>query len=114
MMNSSKFEIEVIASGDFLDNDPSFNGKIYRVKTRTIRLNPIAMNAYIFSRMTMDIGDFDSREEFEEYAAEKRLKKIAFENQVAELLGFDQEITHVNIQQIVSEIFGVAYITVEE
>lgn len=114
MMNSSKFEIEVIASGDFLDNDPSFNGKTYRVATRTIRLNPIAMNVYLSCQLNLGIEDFDSREEYDEYETKKRLKKISFEKNVAEILGFDQKAAHVNIQQIVSEVFGVAYITEEK
>lgn len=114
MMNSNKFEIEVIASGSFLDADPGYGGKTYRVETRTIRLNPIAMNAYLSCRMNLVIEDFGSREEYGEYETQKRLNKISFERKVAEILGFDQEVAHVNIQQIVSEVFGVAYITEEE
>lgn len=114
MMNSNKFEIGIIASGSFLDADPGYGGKTYRVETRTIRLNPIAMNAYLSYHFNHDIEDFDSREEYEEYKMEKRFMKINFEKKVAEILGFDPEVANVNIQQIVSEVFGVAYITEEK
>lgn len=114
MMNSNKFELEVIASGDFLDSDPSFKGKVYQVATRTIRLNPIALNAYYMSRESDTIYDYDSRNEYEACKENKRVKRLAFEKQIAEILGFDPEISHVNIQQIVSEVFGVVYITVKE
>lgn len=53
------------------------------------------------------------REEYDDYIDHKRLKKVAFTKQVAEILGLDTEVSHVNIQQIVSEIFGVCYITEE-
>lgn len=112
-MDNNKFDLEVIATGDFLDNDPGFNGKTYRVATRTIRLNPIAMNAYIMSQAHQSIDCFDSLEEYDDYIDRKRLKKIAFTKQVAEILGLDTEVFHVNIQQIFSEIFGICYITEE-
>lgn len=114
MMNSNKFEIEVIASGSFLDADPGFCGKTYRIETRTIRLNPIALEEYFSGNICYGIEDFESREEYEEYIVSKKLIRDGFVGKVSEILGFDRDKANVNISRIVSEVFGVAYITEEK
>lgn len=114
MVDSSKFEIEVIASGDFIDNDPSFRGKAYRVATRTIRLNPVALDEYSDSIERTPDDWFDSREEYEAYAAEKRTRRAAFEKKVAAALGFDHEVPGVTVQRVISEIFAVVCIAEEK
>lgn len=114
MMDSNRFAVEVIASGDFIDNDPGFRGKAYRVATRTIRLNPVALDEYIASIERTPAEWFDSREEYETYAAEKRTRRAAFVKKVAVALGFDHEVPGVTVQRVISEIFAVACIAEEK
>ena len=44
--NSNNFAVQVIASGSFADQ-PVYADKTYLVETVTIRLNPVALNAWL-------------------------------------------------------------------
>ena len=104
------FAVQIIASGSFEDADPGFNGKTYIVETVTVRLNHIAMNEWIFAQAYNDRQCYDSEDEYKEYLDEQEKRKAVFIQKIAKELGYETDGIHVNVTQIVSEIFGVVYI----
>lgn len=104
------FAIQVVAKGSFLDSDPGYGGKVYEVETATIRLNHVAMDEWIFAQATNDRECYDADEEWKQYLAEKKKRAGEFEKKIADALGFDTSMARVNVSQVVSEVFGVAYI----
>lgn len=103
------FSIEVVSRGAYLDNDPGYGGKIYAIETATIRLNHVALNQWIMSATTDDRDCYETEHEWEHYRKSREAERDAFNRQVAEALGFPN-CKGVTIAQIISEVFGVAYI----
>lgn len=104
------FAIQVVAKGSFLDSDPGYGGKVYEVETATIRLNHVAMNEWIFAQVMNDRECYDTDEEWKQYLADTKTWAGEFEKKIADALGFDTSMASVSISQVVSEVFGVAYI----
>lgn len=113
-MSETEFDFEVIATGSFLDGDPAFLGKVYRVETVMIRLNSVALEAYFKGLTNLVADDFESEEACYLYNWGALKHKKEFERAVADVLGFDPEVGGLSIRQIRSEVFGVVYITVEK
>lgn len=100
---NKEFNISVVSKGTFEDQG-------YEITATTIRLNPVAMNEWIFSSLLNDRWCYESQEEWEAYKAEKKAKREAWEKQIYNMLGI--EITGdwgFSITQNVSEIFTVVY-----
>lgn len=107
IFRTNEFAIEVLAKGGFLDHDNGYEDKTYEVVTYTLRLNHVALDAYWKSIATQDRLDFEERQEYLDYLAEKNAAKAAFENKIAEMLDVnpDREKQSFAISQVVSEIF---------
>ena len=110
IFRKESFEIEVMARGQVLDNDPGNNGAVFAIETATMRINHIAMNEYISASMWNTRDCYDSEEEWAEYKQKKEEKKEDFKRKIAEKLGYDgkEELT---VTQNVSEIFTAVRIT---
>lgn len=99
-MSETEFDFEVIATGSFLDGDPAFLGKVYRVETVMIRLNPVALNDYCDAAM---------------HRGHRGVQQLlAFKEKIAAALGFDRDKGSFAVRQIQTEVFGVVYITEEK
>ena len=107
----NEFAVQVVAKGSFLDSDPGYGGKVYEVETATIRLNHVAMNEWIFTQVTNDRECYDTDEEWKQYLDEKKKRAEEFDRKIADALGFDTSVASVRVSQVVSEVFGVAYIS---
>ena len=64
IFRKESFEIEVMARGQVLDNDPGNNGAVFAIETATMRINHIAMNEYISASMWNTRDCYDSEEEW--------------------------------------------------
>lgn len=107
------FAVQVIASGSFVDQPVYGGGRTYLVETATVRLNRVALNAWnnaiIHER---DYYRFDTDGEFETYINEKKRLLLEFERNIAQAVGFtpDPDKEKINVTQVVSEVFAVAWI----
>lgn len=111
--NSRKeFAVRVIAKGDFLDSDPGYNGKVYQVETATIRLNPAALNEWILTRCNRTAQDFTTQDEYRAWQEERTAAMGKLRWKIAEAAGFREieQGTEPSVEQIISEVFAVAYI----
>lgn len=110
--NSNNFAIQVIAAGSFVDQ-PVYDQATYLVEVATVRLNRVALNAWnnaiIHER---DYYRFDTDGEFETYINEKKRLLLEFERNIAQAVGFtpDPDKEKINVTQVVSEVFTVAWI----
>jgi len=102
------FAIQVISKGSFIDN--AGGGRSFLVEATIIRLNHVALNAWIMSN-TMNCREcYDTNEEWEAYEAEIAERRKAWTAQIVEALGIDSTKGSVSITQSQSEVFTVVHI----
>jgi len=103
------FVIQVITKGSFVDN--AGGGKSFLVEATTIRLNHVALNAWIMSN-TMNCREcYDTKEEWETYEAEIAERRKAWTAQIVEALEINSSKGSVSITQSQSEVFTVVHIS---
>lgn len=102
---SKEFAIEEIAKGGF-DDAPSEDSRVYRVETRTIRLNHIALREWYDGRISREPYEFDNSFEWQKYRDSKMAIREEFENKLRNKLGFDDWDSFA-VNQVVSEIFAI-------
>jgi hypothetical protein len=105
------FAIQVISKGAFVDEGTG-NENSYLVETATIRLNHVALNAWILSE-TMNCREcYDTNEEWEAHKAEYAERRKAWKAQILEALELeiDSDKESVSITQSQSEVFAVVHI----
>lgn len=109
--NSNNFAVQVIASGSFADQ-PVYADKTYLVETATVRLNPVALNAWILSHACEDKECFENEEEWNEHVSRKSADRKNFIESLTKEIGFKctNAVDELNVKQIVSEVFAVAWI----
>ena len=104
IFREDRLAIELIASGSTLDNDPGYQGKVYRILTWTFRMNHVGLNRWIFSdTLTVWPECYETREEFEAVKARKEHRREELEAEIRDLLGIMGD--GVTITQNISEIF---------
>lgn len=97
------FGFNVISKGSFEDQG-------YEIVTITIRLNPVAMNEWIFSSRLNDRMCYENPEDWEAYKAETEAKRAVWESKILEMLKIEKtEDCGLSITRNVSEIFTVVY-----
>ena len=95
IFNMDRFAIEIVSAESFMDDDPGFKGKSYTVQTYIIRLNHVALKAWLAAAAA------DDREDDETWAVWHP--------------GADRQITEADtgsfsVVRVLSEIFAVVYI----
>jgi hypothetical protein len=108
-MNDDKFVIQVIARGAFVD-DGAGGGQSYMVETYTLRLNHVALNAWILSDLLNCREFYSTIEEWEEHKAKQKTKREAVKSQVLDVLNIDPNTGSACITQSLSEIFTLVHI----
>lgn len=103
------FAIQVIAKGSFVDNGTG-NGHSYLVEAFTLRLNHIALNAWLSSHTYNCRECYETDKEWEDHKAEYKARLEAWENQIVEILEIDPKEGSVSITQSQSEVFTVVHI----
>lgn len=116
IFRKNEFAVQVIARGAFLDNDPGYGGKVYQVETATIRLNHIALNEWLCNQANRCREDFDTDKEWAAYMDRQRNITNELNRKIAAAAGFPPipDNANVNVQQVISEVFAVAYIHEKE
>lgn len=61
-------------------------------------------------QVTNDRECYDTDEEWKQHLDEKKKRAGEFNQKIADALGFDTSVASVSVSQVVSEVFGVAYI----
>ena len=106
---SDGFAVQVMAKGSFVD-DSTGDGKTYLVEAFTLRLNHVALNAWVMSQTFNCRECYNTDEEWEEYKAKIKAKRDAWNEKVVDILGIDPEAGSVCITQAQSEVFTAVYI----
>lgn len=111
----NEFALQVIAKGAFVDNG-TYVDSSYLVEATTIRLNHVALNAWILSKClnTRDCYEDGAKgdAEWEAHKAEYEERRKVWKAQVLEALGLevDPDKEGVCITQSQSEVFTVVHI----
>lgn len=114
MINSVNFEgndfvVQVIAKGSYVDRG-SGGGHSFLIETTIVRMNHIALNAWILSK-TMNCREcYETNEEWEAHKAEYKERRNSVKAQIINALGIDASKGSVCITQSQSEVFTVVYI----
>ena len=85
---SKEFAIEEIAKGGF-DHTSSEGDCVYRLETRTIRLNYIAFREWYDGRIFREPYEFNNSFEWQKYRDSKMAIRSDFKNKLRNKLGFD-------------------------
>lgn len=106
----NEFAIQLMAKGSFVDSGVG-NGCSYLVEAFTIRLNHIAMNAWILSEM-MDSRDcYSTDDEWEAHKVEYKAKRKSVHELILKALDIDPNAGGISIKQVQSEVFSVVRIS---
>lgn len=99
--NIKGFGLIEISTGEFIDEG-------CLITAHTVRLSPEALNAWHTSKAYEDPEDYDSRQEWEAYKAEKDRLREEWQRKVKRLIGLgDDNDRKFFITQNVSEIFTI-------
>lgn len=105
----NEFALQVIAKGSYVDNG-SGGGKSFLIETTIIRLNHIALNAWLLSIMSNCRECYNTDEEWEAHKAEYAERREAAKAQIIDALGIDADKGSICITQSLSEVFTVVQI----
>ena len=107
------FAIQVIARGAYID-EGSGADKIFAIESTVIRLNHVALNTWIMSRMgncrDCYVDGEEGDREWEAHKAKMEEESEAFKAQIIYDLGIDTTDSSVCITQALSEVFTVVHI----
>lgn len=116
--NTDDLAIEMIATGSTIDDDPGYQGKVYRILTWTFRMNHVGLNRWIMSdTVTVWPECYETREEYEAVKAEKERQREDLEAEVKELLGRKLSAGSFVLSKNMAEIFtavAIEEVTAEE
>lgn len=103
-MKNNEFDAQILARGSFLDTE---NGEMFEVEAATIRLNHVALNAWILSEMHNVQDCYDTDEEWKRHKEEYKEKRKTVVDRIIKIVGIDvtTENQSVNISQSQSEVF---------
>lgn len=108
--DSNEFQLDLISRGAYVDNGSSPE-KSYLIETTVIRLNWVALNAWVLS-ITSNCRDcYETNEEWEAHRTMMGKKHDAVKTQIIDLLRVDPATGSVCITQSQSEIFTVVHIS---
>ena len=110
VLKQNKFAIQLIAKGSFVDSGVG-NGCSYLVEAFTIRLNHIALNAWILSEMMNSRDCYSTDKEWEAHKVEYKTKRKAVHDQILKILDINPDTEGISITQAQSEVFTVVHIS---
>lgn len=105
----NEFAIQVISKGSFVDNG-TYVDSSFLVEATTIRLNHVALNAWISSITWNHRECYDTNEEWEAHKAEYAERRKTVEVKITKTLEIDSDKGSVCITQSQSEVFTVVHI----
>ena len=105
----NEFAIQVIAKGAFVDEGTG-NGKSYIVEATTIRMNHVALEAWIMSQTMNHRECYETQGEWEAHQAKYAERRKVVTAQIAEALEIDSTKGGFSITQSQSEVFTVVHI----
>lgn len=105
-----KFELQIIAMGAFVDSN-SNPGKSYLIETMVVRLNWVALNAWLLSITSNSRDCYKTQEEWDAHRVFMGKKHDAVKARIIELLGIGPVGSgSVCITQSQAEVFTVVHI----
>ena len=104
------FMLQLISTGEYVDDDPGHGGDTYTVRVYVLRLNPFTLNEWWRSQVTNCRNTYSTEEEWEAYQAKKGKLQAAFTEKVARFLKIDPSLVGLTISQAVSEAFTAVHI----
>lgn len=108
---SDEFAIQIMAKGSFVDIE---GDKQYLIEATTMRLNHVALNAWLDSEMLNCRSCYETgeqgRKEWEAHKAEYAERRKIWKERLLQALDIDAKPEKVSITQSLSEVFTVVYI----
>jgi len=107
---NQQFELQIIAKGAFVDSN-SNHGKTYLVETTVVRLNWVALNAWLLSITSNSRDCYKTQEEWDAHRVFMQKKQDTVKARIIELLGIGPVGSgSICITQTQSEVFTVVHI----
>jgi hypothetical protein len=113
MFEGDEFTIQVIAKGSFVDRGKE-DGNSYLIEVFTLRLNHVALNAWILSGTFNCRECYNTNEEWEAHKAKYKAKREVWNKQITEIVGINPDTGSISITQSQSEVFTVVHIQENE
>lgn len=102
--------IQLISSGEYIDDDPNYEGDTYTVRVYALRLNPTALSEWGRTQILNHRNTYSTEGEWKAYKAKKEKLQTAFQKKVAELLNVNLSLGSLFVTQAVSEAFTAVHI----
>lgn len=83
------FMLQLISTGEYIDDNPGHGGDTYAVRVYVLRLNPFTLNEWWKSQILNHRNTYGTEEEWEAYKAGKEKPQTAFKEKVADFLKVD-------------------------
>jgi hypothetical protein len=113
MMDMQDFVVEVLSRGAYFDGKAG-DGSVYQIDTFTLRLNHIALNAYLLSDMMNCRECYSDSEDgqtaFEEDRIEHAARRKRWGERVADQIGVDLNAGSFVVTQALAEVFAAVWI----
>ena len=110
IFRTGDFALEVVCKGSFLDSDPSYGGDVFLIDTIVVRLNHVALNAWLGASIVNEPECYETHQEWIEHSEKKARMLREVRYKIAALLDIDRSAGSLSITQGVSEIFTVVHI----
>lgn len=81
--------LQLISTGEYIDDNPGHGGDTYAVRVYVLRLNPFTLNEWWKSQILNHRNTYGTEEEWEAYKAGKEKPQTAFKEKVADFLKVD-------------------------
>ena len=81
--------LQLISTGEYIDDNPGHGGDTYAVRVYVLRLNPFTLNEWWKSQILNHRNTYGTEEEWEAYKAGKEKLQTAFKEKVADFLKVD-------------------------
>ena len=104
-----EFALQVIAKGSYIDCDTG-SGKTYLIEAYTLRLNHVALNAWLLSISFNSRDCYASNEEWIAHKVIYQRRHDAVIKQIVAALKIDLSVGSVQVTQALSEVFTAVYI----
>ena len=109
MAKANGFGLQLLAKSSFVDNT-AVPKEHFLVETFTVRLNRVALNAWLLSEMDNVREFYATEEEWEAHKAEYKKKRSIVRSQILDALEIDPASGGGNILQVLTDVFSVVHV----
>ena len=105
LFKTNSFMLQMISSGEYVNDDPAHGGDAWTVRVYALRLNAAALDEWRKSQALNHRNTYKTAEEWEAYQAAKEKLQADFKEKIAKFLDVDLSSGSLCVTQSLSEVF---------